>query len=461
MNAGQNAESGNSRGGRQRSERQRSEHRWQWHGGLLEPVVLGFVTLLALLAPLFLRVLKGNPLIPGTASYRHLLAEETLYDSILSSCSFLGDARVLLSVLLGLATILLLHKLLEPVRRRQERALILLLAIANPLFLNLFTRLDPYTVALPLALLCLLQSERSSTPLLLALVAVFSPLLALFTTLLLLLNASSGRQRRFAVYGLLLGLLLAFLAGTATPTFSFNPAIAEFGAFNGLSIFLLSLALLEASLDWFAKRTRGVMLLFLAATLLAPFSSAALIAAGFAAAPLAARLTDRLLRRRWTLAPARGITMLLLACGFLFLALTAFLAIADAPPSGGLRNELQRLPPGTVLAPPELGDAIEQLTHHTALLHDCGRQAALCDQTARFYASRSMDAAAAFLDENSLAYLVVTNEMRDGAVWSRDDEGLLFLLKHSERFTLVETGAEERIWRYTPRGAAASPEATP
>lgn len=397
---------------------------------LLDAPVPHLSAALLLLAPLLLRAFRGSPLLPGPRSYTHLLGGPLPYDWIATS---LGNYAVILSVLLG---ILSLHLFLLVARRHlsaQQQLLATILFVINPLFLNLFTGLSPATVAVPLLLLALLLPRWAA--LFLPLAALFSPGLALL--LLALLLVIRFRKPLLLLAPALLLLLVAI--GFRQPHIP-----AELGG-SGFSFLFATLALFESAATWAEGKQRRVAALFLLLFLLSFISGDARLAVGLTAPLLIARFVTRLLRRRWAVVQARDVTLLLLGCLLLFAALSTLAAIVLRDPGDPLAGALAVIDePGRILAPPGFAAAVSSLSGHEAV--GCPER---CVELDRIYRERSLVPATDLLAEEGIVFIVVTEEMRRGLVWQRDEEGLLFLLAHSDRFSLVAEEDGVELWRVT------------
>ncbi len=410
---------------------------------LPDPVITALAGFLLLATPLLLRAATGQALIAGVASYESLLATSTPYGFLLELLEPIGEARALLSPLLGLITALLFARAAKLLFRRGEaHRLATLLLITNPLYLGLFTSLNPYTVSAPLLLAASMKRTRGAL-LAGAAAAATTPIFSLlsFGTLALL-----HEQRRYK-----LPLLLSILA---LPLASPGPAgllVAEFGAPLGASLFYLSLAFLEGASGWPASRKE--LLLFGGLLVASPFLRGALILLGLLATIPAASFINRLRRRRWTLRATRRFTLLLITCSFLFLVISHELVIASQAPTGQLSTILQLLPGDErrVLAPPALGPIIKVVGRHDPFLQRGECPSAACDEAARLYRARRLPDAAPILERNGIGYLLITREMREGLVWRRHDEGLLFLLQHSSAFRKLGENEEVELWAYEPR----------
>ncbi len=446
----------------------------EWAARLLAPLATELLLLgggLLLLVPLLLRVLAGNPLIPGAESYAHLhgLSQHAgAYDLFLTALSPLGDARILASVLLGLAAAYLFARLAKGLLRHEhERTIALLLFLVNPLFLSVFTAMTPMTLVVPLGLLAAVAAKEGRDRLLavaLPLTALLSPTAAAALAAALLLLTK--RRRPTAVASLVaLPAAAASMLFLSPVTFIPSVQVAEFGAVNGLSLVLAGLAVMEGVAAWDEREGRAAFLLFLAALAVSPLEQGFRVVAGFASSVLAAGLVARLARRKWSLRDAQPLVLLLVACLLLFLLLTHIGAITREPPTDKLVRTLAALPPdgGVVLSPPALSPFVEALAGHPALPreHECDSPSERCNDVERLYYTWRMDDAEPILAEYNITYLLITQEMRDGAVWNRDDEGLLFLLDHSERFKRVAADPQEELWKYTPpAGTGAAPAGT-
>jgi hypothetical protein len=49
-----------------------------------------------------------------------------------------------------------------------------------------------------------------------------------------------------------------------------------------------------------------------------------------------------------------------------------------------------------------------------------------------------------------IKYIYIDDSMKNGKVWSREDQGLLFLLKNSEIFKNIYNSQNIEVWEYRP-----------
>jgi len=44
--------------------------------------------------------------------------------------------------------------------------------------------------------------------------------------------------------------------------------------------------------------------------------------------------------------------------------------------------------------------------------------------------------------------------MRNGLIWTKEEQGLLFLFRNNESFKRLYTTPDTQVWEYTPRSTA-------
>lgn len=397
-----------------------------------------------LFVPLGLRTMNTHPLAPFPHSYEQILAAAhpgSIYSFILQLLGPWSEFGVLLSVVAGLLALLLLGHLFP--LPSSARALLLLTVAVNPLFISTFITLSPLTLAVPLSLLTLLALERrywTVVPPLCLLVALLSPVTGALLLVLCSLRSPSVRARR-AVHFSLAALLLLFFFAHGWFTFVTAPTLSfvELGAAEGLSLFFLLLALGESILLWSSRKLPALLLLVLAA--LAPFFAAAFVLLGLLSGLYAGLLFVRLRERSWELGAARTLSLLVVACTFLFLIITQATALAEESPTAGLVHVLNAPEEGLVLAPQSHVAYVEAFS----TLHPVSVPA---EDARALYAAYRLSTARKVLQEHGLTHLLITTKMREGLVWNHEDEGLLRLLG-TEAFTLVAQSQDEELWRVT------------
>jgi|GEM_PF-3119378 len=394
---------------------------------------------LLLLSPLLQRSFAGSPLIPAPESYA-ALAGKGVYSLLLNALASLGDMVVLVSVLIGLASAALAHILAARFTKNKEtRMLLVILFLISPFFVATFTRLAPETLGIPLLLLCLLFKRRLARGLTALVLALVNPALALPALIALLFLK---QDKRSWLPGIVAAIPLALLVTRP----SYTTPLLELGTVGGLSFIIVTLALIEAALRWRDASQRRAIVLFVLALLVAPWHPSLFILAGLASIPLAAQLITRLDRRTWIVADARPLTLLLIGCSLLFLLLVHEGMVAAQEPSLNTVRTLVLARGGVMLAPPELAPIISHFSGAQPLLdkRSCTLKPSLCLDVTTLYDARRLADAQPIIQRYGITSLLITKEMREGGVWRYDEDGLLFLLAHSDSFLKVSDAPE--LW---------------
>ncbi len=391
---------------------------------LFHPLLTLTAAALLLTIPLLKRFSTHTPLLPGTRSYviiAHLGLSPTL--------------ALLFTLILGLTTALLAHQLIARwTTSPRVRLLAIGLFLLSPFYPALFTSATPLALAPPLLLLALrFRSLRIIATLLLALLTPGFALLAFLSLFLL------TKER-------LPALLVAAPLALFTTRFTFTNPFVGFGTVGGLSLFIIALALIELVRDWRPLR----VLLYSALLILSFWSEPALLLLGLASIPLAARALHWLLTRRWQLAHAKTLALLLLACSFLFLLLVHEQMIIQQEPLSATVETLRAAPPGVLLAPEQYAPLITTFSDAQPLLTSdtCRHLPERCQDVTTLYQSKRLPQATHILDRYNITSLLITQEMRDN-LWRHDEDGLLFLLKHSDAFQLLAKRDGRELWAYS------------
>ncbi len=413
-----------------------------------QSVVIGAAAVL-LLAPLALRARLGHPLAALPDSYRQLLAASHPQSAYTALLHALGGSPpgLLLNVLLGLASLVLLDRLLHK-KTAAQRAIIIGVVAANPLFLTLCTTLNPLPLATVLVLggVLAFQRQRGGAGIALVILAsLFAPSIGLAGSAYLLVR-SPRALRRAARAAALSALACAFLVPTG-PGLTVQ-SFVEFGHASGLSLFYILLAVVEASVVWKQQRAEGVFLaVLIGLSILTPAARSVL---GLVSSLLAGELLAQLAERQWELDLARRAARLLIACTFLFLIITHLRVLAHASPSQDLTAALSALPDddGRILTPPDYEVFVRAFSRHEPVVLPA-------KEAEELYRMYRLAPVAETLRTYNISYLLLPRAMREGYVWNHDDEGLLRVLK-TDRFSLVTRTPEEEIWRFRLNAAAQS-----
>lgn len=366
------------------------------------------IAVLVTALPLLLRSATQQPLLGGTEAY--MLAGYLTAIGI-------PPAAALTAIIVGtLAAIGFSMLLIEPLLREwpRERATALAFVIATP------------------AVLASL-SYPSHALFLLLLAGAFT----------LAFRKNTGAIALFAVLLVLVGLKVV-TDGTRSP----GDALVELGGLNAYGLFTLIASVVGLATLWENKARNYYITLAVLALIVLSFFFPTLMLFGSLAVAVAAGIgIARLRRQKWTYPLIRTLTLVLFLCGALFAAISAIFLIADSPPDAGLASGLSEvrfaMPQGNILTHPSYAPWVEHWTGQPVpQLPD--------DIYESLWTSRNLESTTRTLDQYAITSIIITPEMKQGLVWSGDEEGLLFLLSHSTKFKRVPSASTVEVWAYTP-----------
>jgi hypothetical protein len=460
---------------------------------------------IVLTLPTFLRFYSGNDSLIGSEPYYHFRAAKELLnegalnlfapprdvqDLSYSPRSFffnpyhyllvyaskivaLQTASRIVPFLLGLVSVLLFNLILRRfVDDKYKRHLMLLLLILNPVFIYTFTVSNPNSAAIALTLLGLyffMQDSKYSfalSALCFAVVSLFSIFNTLIVISLLLAYALTKKkaQNRFII----IVLVLAFFSFAGRAAFFYNysyaPDINVFGNFLsdlggllGFGVFSIVLAVYGVSSNW--KSKSDFIYFFILSVLLMVslffIGNIANMYLMFMVAVAAGIGFVRLYELKWNVITVKNLTILILICGILFSTTSYLTRMTDMHPDraalesldwlgdNAFKNEfvLSHYDDGylisTVARTPVITDSLAASDYDQEFLYKV--------QDSMFY-GRKLEQTKQLFDIYKVKYVYVTPEMKDGLVWSRSNEGLLFLFTSKSTFKKVYDKDGYEIW---------------
>ncbi len=440
--------------GRRRDRDPRAVPRWS--------VVTAAVCIAAvLLIPLGLRAYAGWPTLPGSESYDALVRISygtdmpTPYDLLLSIAQMV-NLGWLLPMAIGLAALLAFVAFLTP-RFGAPLAGIAGIALAiSPPLLVAGTRHSAPLLALLLFLLALLDGGRRwRQALLIALGTVLAPLPGVALAIVLSAIRGFERDRTGAIAGVFAiaaAYLWSFawtghaltLFGGISPSFR---VLAEFGVAGGVSVFAVILAAYGAHTATRPVHAWGALLLTIVLLLLIPTFA---LFASLLISLLAARGVLAMVRRRWDLELLRQVLLVIIVCASIFTIITTVRDIAHEQPSDRLVSVLtyigEQRRPGGVLTDPSLSSMVIYYSGRSPALSSDASQ----EDITRSFLVRDAQETYDLLERTDTSFVLITKEMRHG-LFTRSDEGMLFLLPNTERFVAITVDDSVSLWYYIRR----------
>lgn len=471
--------------------------KWKW---LTEKRVFCFAFTLAfliLLVPLLLRLIYFDGLLMGSETYYHArFASEIAQQGIPKQDSFVFDQRLykanpyhvllaftskfmsielasmLLPIIFGLMSLVLFYLLLKSLKfSLRIRFLSLLILVSSPAFIATFTLSSPHCFAIFLFLLALylfLQKKRSFI-FLASLIFItnifFSFFNALITALFLFFYGIHEKKRSQLCFFLCFFILFAgftyYYPNFITRTVYTKNVLADFlsdlGANIGFGFFNIILAGLGFVIKWREKKR---LPLFYALTIFFLLSLFFLRAHGNAYLNLVLALFASLgflwlLELKWEISLLKNLIIIVIVCGLVFSSLSYLNRASACMPDESTVESLEWLhsyasPEDVILSHYSYGFWIEYFTKNKAFIDDFktpNHEKIWEDYNTMLY-SRRLKNTSKLLSDYDIKYIWVNDDMRHGLVWTREEEGLLFLFRNSETFKKVYDKAGIEIWEY-------------
>lgn len=395
-------------------------------GGCMKILILA---LILFVLPHYLRSTFGNNTLAGIEPYLQLTGQpSTLYQYIIQTLDIYGTIWVVIfQIMLGLASILLLQRILARfnVPTSQQQLTILTYTLSPTLLAATFMP-NPQILAFLLLGLGVLAPNLALTSILFGLATLNGSTFGLAALALLVLLRVTKKTSYLA--GILPALLLLLpLPFTFTQSFSF---IEIHGTGYSLFIFLLALvgiffakkSLIFAGLPLFTLAIFSPDLLLIGATLLAILAGTAL---------------NRLAHRTWRVTLLRNATLAVIFASLLFGTLSYATYLSAQPPT-----------PDFFAALPELSTTI--LTHslYNPLIHYANHQTPTIppNELALLFNTTEPAYALDLLHSYNITHVLITSEMTLGLVWERPGLGLHFLLQNNENFKRIPSGSSFEVY---------------
>jgi hypothetical protein len=160
---------------------------------------------------------------------------------------------------------------------------------------------------------------------------------------------------------------------------------------------------------------------------------------------------------KWQIDLIKTLTIILIICGLIFSTLSYINRVATAPPTKEMVLSLEWLKENTasddiILSYYTKGNWITAIAERPVILdsqtdYTPDLNARFNDTNTTFY-SRNLETAKSVLDRYNIRYIYIDQEMKQGQVWTREEQGLLFLFRNSETFKKIYDKNSIEVWEY-------------
>lgn len=386
-------------------------------------------------------------------------------------------AFALIPFVLGLFSVILFNKIIKQLFSPALAFISTMILIFSPPFIYAFSTLNYYSLPIALILagfLFFLKNDKNSYKLTLIFflfIAVSDMINSIIFALLLLSYSLINKPRQKEIFSLtikgfsfslLFHLLLFLLIGSSkrmyldSSPFILN-LISDLGGLMGFGIFALLLAIIGFYQKWKTKKQPLLYLIILILFISTFFYTQINLYLNFIFAFASAVGLSHLIKIRWNVKLIKQLTILLLICGLFFSFLSYSGRICSLQPDKEIVESLEWLksqPKGIVLTYPPFGFWIESIAEKPVVVDMLlskkpQNSAAFIETNATLY-SRNLEKTEAFLIKNNVSYIWINQDMKQGLVWTKEDQGILFLLQNSKKFEKIYSNKESEIWKFNP-----------
>jgi len=462
------------------------------------------ITLLILLTPHLIRMMAYENLIPGEDPYYNLRMAgyikenlkipktDPLIDRIYpynpfhimlaAAGSIIGVelAGKIIPLIMGAASITFLYLILSNLKIDQKKVFFICLILAlSPIFIYTFSTTSQFSVIIFLNILgtfFFIQKGKVFTTISIitfASIPFFNFFNALVTLILLFSYTIITKIEKKRFYWVSAGITIRTLAYhfyifyrfglPQTPSFIKEPiiqkSISDLGAITGFSFFTLVLAMIGLVSTW-KKRKEFYYIYIISLILLLSsfyFGTYTNIYLNFIIVIMAGYGFFYLTDRKWQIKIIRNVSLLLIICGIIFSMVSYITRLSGIHPYPEEAESLQWLKENseqgeTILSHHSNGFLIEYYTDRQVILDSYFDYTNDLEQkyadSKTIFNSRSLKMTTELLDKNNVRYIWINRQMKQGLVWTEEDEGLLFLFSDKDTFKKIYSNGEAEIWEY-------------
>lgn len=439
-----------------------------------EHIIASGIVLLALVllvTPYAIRYVQGNRAMINSETYTLLEPYVEGTDMTPTNVSVLmiagipailtSEALRAVAILCGMLTIIFFYMLLRSanISERTIQYAAIVLAI-SPLYLRTFIDYTPIVVIIPLTLLAVYMIHVRK-PVIAGVIIAILPwanavigtiIVALCIAYMLFMNRMNVWMTIISILSVVAALFLSFGSSIVliAPADVF---LAEIGSPNGFSFAFLTLSIIGLALLF----ERGWQHMFLYLTIVVvvgvsffmPFLRMYILLlfsvyAGFA--------ITHITRRKWSIPIIKKITLLLIGCSILFSSLVYITGLANMHPTtydiqASSAIKRQALEGDRVLAYAEYAYFLQYYTGLEPVLHPQSAQRLLtAAEYESLFTSRKLDRTEQILKKSAIRFVYVDKKLREEL---EEKQGLLFVMKNTDKFTLLYQNAKVEVWMYT------------
>lgn len=387
----------------------------------------------------------------------------------------LNIVLLILPILFGILSLILFYNILKEFGFYYDiRIISSFILLISPPFLYCFTNFNYFTVPVFLALLGFYLFMGGGTKfyvlsffiaLLLSFFGIFNSIV--FLLVLFLYCIKNKKINLFLIFFVFNLVLLSLLNYLIISNYGFpervnlgslllRNLIFDLGGGYGISLFLIFFLFFGFTKLWERKYQNSLYyFIFVFFIFLLFFSLKTMVYFNFFLCILAALGFLKIWTKKWQSNLIRNLTLLFLMLGLLFTCVSFFTEFSNVGPSDEMIAALSYLSSkenDVVLSHYSYGFWINSLAEKKNVVDGYFDYAPNVNERMHdvdhLFNTRSMDVVLEVIEKYDVDYILITKEMKEGLVWYRDNDGLLYLLKNNPKyFKEVYNENENEIWK--------------
>ncbi|PIZ53569.1 hypothetical protein COY26_01605 [Candidatus Woesearchaeota archaeon CG_4_10_14_0_2_um_filter_33_10] len=233
-------------------------------------------------------------------------------------------------------------------------------------------------------------------------------------------------------------------------------SISDFGALIGIGIFNIFLAIAGFFLMWKKKKEYLFIFLLLLIMIISSFyAKNVIIYLTFVFSVFAGYAFIKIRDMNWQVKTIKNLTILLIICGLAFSAISYLNRVSNMQPDNEIIKSLDWLK--------HYSRQDEVVFSHYSKgfwIADIAERPVVTDKMFEYYPyaeerfndsleifySRNLKDTKILLEKYNINYIWIDNEMKNGLVWEKEQQGLLFLFRNNETFNNIYNNQGIEIW---------------
>ena len=445
---------------------------------------------IVLLIPNLVRFLFYNNIMVGDEPYYHatiakqIIEQKSLikdlnygvnsYPLVLASIGYfigINLASKLIPLLLGILSVLVFYLILKGLKIEiKERFFISLILILSPALIYLSVISNTHSVPVFLTLLGIyFLLKKNIVYKILSLIAfaaavsfgMFNALLVIVILLVYLIKEKS--KKAIILLSIIILISAAFMPVYFQEKTELLPkesilqsSISDLGALIGIGVFNILLAFIGFVLMW--KKKKEYIFIFLPFFIMIIslfYANYAILYLNFVLAVLAGYAFVRIRNMGWQVKMIKNLTILLIVCGLAFSTISYLNRVSNMQPDNEVIKSLEWLKhysnqDEVVFSHYSKGFWISAVAERPVVTDKMfeyypNAEDRFNDSLEIFY-SRNLKNTKSLLEKYNINYIWIDNEMKQGLVWEKEQQGLLFLFRNNETFKNIYNNQGIEIW---------------